>query len=66
MLCAETPNMNNNQEILNCSANFLKGKKIRSGKLHVAMAENVGQIKDFERESEGLGSASTQGTIPTS
>ena len=57
--------MNNNQEILNCSANFLKGKKIRSGKLHVAMAENVGQIKDFERESEGLGSASTQGTIPT-
>lgn len=58
--------MNNNQEILNCSVNFLKGKKIRRGKLHVAMAENVGQIKDFERESEGLGSASTQATIPTS
>lgn len=58
--------MNNSQEILPCSVDFLKGKKIRRGKMHVAMAENVGQIKDFERESEGLGSASTQGTIPTS
>ena len=66
MLHAETPDMNNNQEILACSADFLKGKKIRRGKMNVAMEENVGQTKGFERALEGLGSEPTQGTIPPS
>ena len=34
--------------------------------MNVAMEENVGQIKHFERALEGLGSEPTQGTIPPS
>ena len=32
--------------------------------MNVAMEENVGQTKGFERALEGLGSEPTQGTIP--
>ena len=45
VLCAETPDMKNNWEILPDSVDFWKGKKSRRGKMNAAMEENVGQIR---------------------